>query len=77
MTREPMKLADNYPLEPRGVDDYPVKVGSMLLTLVDRLWQVYAAFVVMSFGWATMSGAAVNIMIAPWFDQRPPLDQMI
>ncbi|HWS47087.1 MAG TPA: hypothetical protein VN636_14565 [Acidimicrobiia bacterium] len=24
-----------YPLEPRGVDDYPVKVGSMLLTLVD------------------------------------------
>jgi len=35
MTREPMTLADNYPLEPRGVDDYPVKVGSMLLTLVD------------------------------------------
>jgi hypothetical protein len=25
----------NYPLEPGGVDDYPVKVGSMLLTLVD------------------------------------------
>ena len=24
-----------YPLEPLGVDDYPVKVGSMLLTLVD------------------------------------------
>lgn len=24
-----------YPLEPGGVDDYPVKVGSMLLTLVD------------------------------------------
>ena len=30
-----MTLPDNYPLEPRGVDDYPVKVGSMLLTLVD------------------------------------------
>jgi hypothetical protein len=26
---------DNYPLTPAGVDDYPVKVGSMLLTLVD------------------------------------------
>jgi hypothetical protein len=26
---------DGYPLEPGGVDDYPVKVGSMLLTLVD------------------------------------------
>jgi hypothetical protein len=25
----------NYPLTPAGVDDYPVKVGSMLLTLVD------------------------------------------
>src|SRR5689334_10322602 len=24
-----------YPLEPGGVDDYPVKVGSMLLTMVD------------------------------------------
>jgi hypothetical protein len=26
---------DNYPLTPAGVDDYPIKVGSMLLTLVD------------------------------------------
>jgi hypothetical protein len=26
---------ENYPLEPGGVDDYPHKVGSMLLTLVD------------------------------------------
>jgi hypothetical protein len=25
----------NYPLEPGGVNDYPVKVGSMLLTMVD------------------------------------------
>jgi hypothetical protein len=25
----------NYPLDPGGVDDYPIKVGSMLLTLVD------------------------------------------
>ena len=24
-----------YPLEPGGVNDYPVKVGSMLLTMVD------------------------------------------
>lgn len=30
-----MSLPANYPLEPFGVDDYPVKVGSMLLTLVD------------------------------------------
>ena len=25
----------DYPLEPLGVNDYPVKVGSMLLTMVD------------------------------------------
>jgi hypothetical protein len=30
-----MTLPTNYPLEPAGVDDYPVKVGTMLLTLVD------------------------------------------
>jgi len=28
-------MHEDYPLEPGGVDDYPVKVGSMLLTLVD------------------------------------------
>lgn len=28
-------MTSNYPLEVGGVDDYPVKVGSMLLTLVD------------------------------------------
>ena len=30
-----MTLPENYPLVARGVRDYPVKVGSMLLTLVD------------------------------------------
>jgi hypothetical protein len=30
-----MTLPPNYPLETFGVEDYPVKVGSMLLTLVD------------------------------------------
>lgn len=28
-------MQDGYPLEAGGVDDYPVKVGSMLLTMVD------------------------------------------
>jgi MFS family permease len=44
--------------------------GVGLLPWVDRLWQVYAAFAVMSLGWATMSGAAVAIIVAPWFDRR-------
>src|SRR5262249_5286196 len=44
--------------------------GAVLLTFVWRPWQVYAAFALMSFGWAAMSGAAINIIIAPWFDRR-------
>lgn len=44
--------------------------GLMLLGLVARPWQVYAAFALMSVGWATMSGAAINIIVAPWFDKR-------
>src|SRR5215470_12834837 len=44
--------------------------GAVLLTLVSHPWHVYAAFGVMSCGWAAMSGAAINIIIAPWFDKR-------
>jgi MFS family permease len=44
--------------------------GVMLLTLLTHFWQIYAAFAVMSLGWAAMSGAAINIIIAPWFDKR-------
>ncbi|MFL5267483.1 MAG: MFS transporter [Stellaceae bacterium] len=44
--------------------------GVVSLTLIIRPWQVYASFAVMSFGWATMSGAAINIIVARWFDRR-------
>jgi MFS family permease len=44
--------------------------GVVSLTLITKSWQVYASFAVMSFGWATMSGAAINIIVAPWFDRR-------
>ena len=44
--------------------------GIVLLTLASRLWQIYAAFGVVSLGWATMSGAAINIIVAPWFERR-------
>ena len=44
--------------------------GTVLLALVNRPLHVYAAFAVMSVGWATMSGGAINIIVAPWFDRR-------
>jgi MFS family permease len=47
-----------------------MSIGLVLLTQIARLWQVYAAFALMSVGWATMSGAAINIIVAPWFEHR-------
>jgi len=44
--------------------------GAILLPFTARPWQIYSAFAVMSFGWAAMSGAAINIIIAPWFEKR-------
>ncbi|MGH7062447.1 MAG: MFS transporter [Stellaceae bacterium] len=44
--------------------------GLALLSAVGRLWHVYAAFAVMSLGWATMSGAAIALIVAPWFERR-------
>lgn len=44
--------------------------GAVSLTLISRPWQAYASLGVMSLGWATMSGAAINIIVAPWFDKR-------
>ena len=44
--------------------------GVVSLTLITKPWQVYASFGVMSFGWATMSGAAINIIVAQWFVRR-------
>ena len=40
------------------------------LTVLHRVWQLYLAFAVMAIGWACMSGAAVNIIVAPWFARR-------
>src|SRR4029450_2489097 len=37
---------------------------------VDRPWQLYPVFLVMSVGWGAMSGAAINIILAPWFQRQ-------
>jgi MFS family permease len=44
--------------------------GVALLPAAQAPWHVYPAFVIMSFGWAAMSGAAVNALVAPWFDEK-------
>jgi MFS family permease len=44
--------------------------GIASLGLVGRPWQLYPVFLVMSVGWGAMSGAAINIVLAPWFLRR-------
>ena len=45
-------------------------VAALALTRVGEPWQLWPAFLAMSFGWATMSGVMVNALVAPWFDRR-------
>src|SRR5438034_6199617 len=40
------------------------------LGVVTQPWHLYPTFVVMSVGWGAMSGAAINIILAPWFQRR-------
>ena len=35
-------------------------------------WQLFAAALLSGAGWAATSGAAINAMVAPWFDQDRP-----
>lgn len=45
-------------------------LGVCGITLAERPWQLYLAFAVMIPGWAAMGGAAINTLIAQWFDRR-------
>ena len=44
--------------------------GVAALGRVIEPWQLYPVFLVMSLGWGAMSGAAINIVLAPWWERR-------
>src|SRR5262245_62323863 len=44
--------------------------GLVALGIVTRPWQLYPIFLVMAVGWGAMSGAAINIILAPWWERR-------
>src|SRR5205809_6379408 len=44
--------------------------GVAALGVVARPWQLYPVFLVMSVGWGAMSGAAINVILAPWWQRR-------
>src|SRR6266852_846673 len=45
-------------------------VGLTALGRVTEPWQLYPAFLAMAAGWGAMSGAAINIILAPWWERR-------
>lgn len=45
-------------------------LGVAGLTMVTELWQISAMFLIMSVGWASMSSAAIDTIIAPWFETK-------
>lgn len=52
------------------VGSVAMAAGLAALGQVTRPWQLYPAFLLMSVGWGAMSGAAINIILAPWFQHR-------
>jgi MFS family permease len=53
-----------------GAGSVAMAAGISSLGIVTAPWQLYPAFLVMSAGWAAMSGAAINVILAPWFERR-------
>jgi hypothetical protein len=44
--------------------------GVAALPAITQPWQLYVAFAILAVGWASMSGAMVNILVAQWFEHR-------
>ncbi len=58
----------------------PVTLGGALCTAAGalgwtgahQLWQLVPAVLLSAAGWSAMSGAALNLIVAPWFDRDRP-----
>ena len=53
-----------------AIGSVAMAAGIAALGIVTQPWQLYPTFAVMSVGWGAMSGAAINILLAPWFQRR-------
>jgi MFS family permease len=46
--------------------------GAIVWTNMQQAWQLVPALLLSGAGWSAMSGAALNAMVAPWFDRDRP-----
>jgi predicted MFS family arabinose efflux permease len=46
--------------------------GAIVWTNAQQIWQLVPALLLSGAGWSAMSGAALNIIVAPWFDRDRP-----
>lgn len=46
--------------------------GAIAWTNAQQIWQLVPALLLSGAGWSAMSGAALNIIVAPWFDRDRP-----
>jgi MFS family permease len=47
-------------------------LGALAWSLAREPWQLFPIALLSGTGWALLSGAAINAMVAPWFDRRRP-----
>lgn len=47
-------------------------LGVVTWALASEPWQLFPAALISGGGWALTSGAAINAMVAPWFERRRP-----
>ncbi|MBR0650634.1 MFS transporter [Roseomonas terrae] len=48
-------------------------LGVVAWALAPAAWMLFPAAVLSGAGWALTSGAAINAMVAPWFDRKRPM----
>ncbi len=46
--------------------------GAVAWTNAEEIWQLLPALLMSGAGWSAMSGAALNAIVAPWFDRERP-----
>ena len=45
-------------------------IATALVAVVDRPWQLYAAYLTMSFGWVGLGTVTISTLLSRWFDRR-------